>query len=152
MQELDLEAALADSIAALGVLRELPEVTGAESRAGVLGFCLGGSLAYQVAVHAEPDAAVCYYGSAIPDALDAAADIACPTLLHFGGDDPYIPRERAEAVAAMAAQRDAVECHVHDGAGHAFDNSFAPAFHDPRAAARAWELTSAFLARTLTVG
>jgi carboxymethylenebutenolidase len=117
----------------------------------VLGFCLGGNLAYHVAAQAEPDVAVCYYGSAIADALDAADAIACPTLLHFGGDDPYIPRERVDAVAAMAADRDAIECHVHDGAGHAFDNSFAATFHDPRAAASAWGLTSAFLARALPV-
>jgi carboxymethylenebutenolidase len=149
MQQLDRDAALEDSIAALGALRGLPEVASAGSRAGVLGFCLGGSLAYQVAAQAEPDVAVCYYGSAIPDELDAAAAIVCPTLLHFGADDPYIPRERVDGVAAMAADRDAFECHVHDGAGHAFDNSFAPTFHEPRAAARAWELTSAFLARAL---
>jgi carboxymethylenebutenolidase len=151
VQQLDLQAAVEDSIAALAALRGLPEVTSAGSRAGVLGFCLGGNLAYHVAAQAEPDVAVCYYGSAIADALDAADTIACPTLLHFGGDDPYIPRERVDGVAAMAAHRDAIECHVHDGAGHAFDNSFAPTFHEPRAAARAWGLTSAFLARALPV-
>jgi carboxymethylenebutenolidase len=151
MQQLDLEAAIEDSIAALDVLRDLPEVASAGRRAGVLGFCLGGNLAYHVAARAEPDVAVCYYGSTIADALDVAPAITCPMLLHFGGDDPYIPRERAQAVAAMAADRDAIECHVHDGAGHAFDNSFAPMFHEPIAAARAWELTSAFLARALPV-
>jgi carboxymethylenebutenolidase len=151
MQQLDLEAALEDSVKALGALRGLPEVASARSRAGVLGFCLGGTLAYQLAAHGEPDAAVCYYGSGIPGALDAAAAIACPTLLHFGGADPHIPREQADAVAAMAAGHDTIECHVHEEAGHAFDNSFAPTFHDPRAAARAWELTSAFLSRALPV-
>ena len=100
-------------------------------------------------MHGDPDTGVCYYGSGIPDALDAAAQVMSPMLMHWGGADQFIPREQVNAVAAMAAEHDPIECHVHEGAGHAFDNSFAPMFHDPEAAARAWELTSAFLARTL---
>jgi carboxymethylenebutenolidase len=146
-QKLDMSAAVHDAIAALATLRAMPEVDG--RGAGVLGFCLGGSLAWQVAAHGDPDTAVCYYGSAIPGALDAAAEIACPVLMHWGGADPYITREDIDAVAAMAAEHEAIECHVHEGAGHAFDNSYAPQFSNPPAAAAAWEITSAFLARTL---
>ena len=47
-QQLDHPLAVSDSIAALEALRELPEVTG--GKAGVLGFCLGGTLAFEVAV------------------------------------------------------------------------------------------------------
>ena len=115
----------------------------------VLGFCLGGSMAWQVAANGNPDVAVVYYGSAVPDALDAADRVSCPMIMHWGSADPFIPRESVDAVAAMAAGRENIECHVHEGAGHAFDNSFAPHFHDPAAAAAAWELTSAFLQRTL---
>lgn len=148
-QQLDVERATQDAISTLAVLRELPEVVGA--RAGVLGFCLGGTIAWQVAAQAEPDVAVCYYGSGIPGSLDAATQIACPTLLHFGGSDRFIARERVDGVVAMAAVHDAIECHVHEGAGHAFDNSFSPMFSQPEPAARAWEQTSAFLARELPV-
>ena len=144
--ELDFEAAVGDAIAALALLRSMPEASG---RAGVMGFCLGGTLAYNVALHATPDAAVIYYGSGIPGALDAAAQITCPTIMHWGGADPYIPREQVDAVAAMAAGRDNVECHVHEGAGHAFDNHRAPTFHMPEPRAAAWGLTAAFLAREL---
>jgi len=147
--ELDHEAAVEDAIAALAVLRALPETQAAGGRAGVLGFCLGGSLAYGVAVAGDPDVAVVYYGSAIPDRLAGAASIACPTLMHWGGADRFIARERVDAVVAMAADHELIECHVHEGAGHAFDNSFAPMFSNPEAAAAAWELTRAFLARTL---
>jgi len=147
--QLDVPLAVQDAIESLAALRALPEVEAADGRAGVLGFCLGGTIAYQVAVHADPDAAVCYYGSGIPDALDAATRIECPMLMHWGGADQFIAREQVDTVAAMATEHDGIECHVHEGAGHAFDNSFAPMFHDPEAAARAWELTSAFLARVL---
>jgi carboxymethylenebutenolidase len=151
MQKLDVAAAIGDSIAALAALRELPELGAGGGRAGVLGFCLGGTIAYQVAVQADPDAAVSYYGSGIPGALDALPEIACPLLMHWGGADQYIARAQVDAVAATAAEHETVECHVHEDAGHAFDNSYAPMFHEPEAAARAWELTSAFLARALPV-
>jgi carboxymethylenebutenolidase len=143
---LDGAEAVADATVALASLRALPEVTG--SAAGVVGFCLGGTLAYEVAAGADPDVAVIYYGSGITGALDRASEITCPTIMHWGGADPYIPREQVDAVAAMAAAHDAIECHVHEGAGHAFDNP-APMFHHAPARAAAWELTAAFLAREL---
>ena len=145
VQQLDPELAVRDSIGALHALRELPEVTG--GRAGVLGFCLGGTLAFQVAVQDDPDVAVCYYGSRIAGMLDRANAIRCPVLFHYGGEDQYIPLEHAEQVAACAASNDAMECHIHEGAGHAFDNHDAPMFHQPEPAARAWEITREFLTR-----
>ena len=148
--ELDFAAAVGDAIAALQTLRALPEVT--DGRAGVIGFCFGGTIAYEVAANADPDVAVVYYGSGIPAALDRAGAITCPTIMHWGGADPFIPREQVDAVAAMAAAHASIECHVHEGAGHAFDNHLAPMFHDPDARAAAWELTAAFLAREFPAG
>jgi carboxymethylenebutenolidase len=147
VQQLDVPLAVRDSVDALATLRELPEVTG--GKAGVLGFCLGGTLAFEVAVHADPDVAVCYYGSGIAGMLDQGDRIRCPVLFHFGGQDQYIPREQSEAVAAFAATHETMECHIQPGAGHAFDNHEAPMFHQPEPAARAWQITKDFLARTL---
>ena len=152
VQKLDLELAVRDSIDALATLRGLPEVTQAGGRAGVLGFCLGGTLAFQVAVHDDPDVAVCYYGSGIAGMLDAAADrITCPVLFHFGGQDQYIPRADIDRVSDFADSHPGMECHIQEDAGHAFDNHEAPMFHQPEPAARAWEITREFLARTLPV-
>ena len=72
-------------------------------------------------------------------------------LFHFGGQDPYIPRDQVDQVSAFAASRPGMECHVQEDAGHAFDNHEAPMFHQPEPAARAWEITKDFLARTLPV-
>ena len=83
--------------------------------------------------------------------LDQADRISCPVLLQFGGSDQYIPREQSEAVCAFAASRPNMECHIHEDAGHAFDNHEAPMFHQPEPAARAWEITKDFLGRTLPV-
>jgi carboxymethylenebutenolidase len=52
-------------------------------------------------------------------------------------------------VAAAAAGRPDWECHIQADAGHAFDNHDSDMFHRPDAAARAWDLTSEFLAREL---
>lgn len=148
-QQLDFAAAVGDAIAALALLRSMPEVTAA--RVGVIGFCLGGTFAYQVAVHGTPDVAVVYYGSGVPAMLGDAGGIDCPTIMHWGGADPFIPREQVDAVAAMAAKHPRIECHVHEGAGHAFDNHRSETFHMPEPRAAAWELTAAFLARELPV-
>ena len=147
VQKLDQELAVRDSIDALKALRELPEVT--DRRAGVLGFCLGGTLAFGVAIQADPDVAVCYYGSGIAGALERADAISCPVLFHFGGQDQFIPREQIDRVCTFAESRPDMECHIQEDAGHAFDNHEAPMFHQPGAAARAWEITREFLARTL---
>ncbi len=151
VQKLDLELAVRDSIDALKALRELPEVTEAGGRAGVLGFCLGGTLAFGVAIEDDPDVAVCYYGSGIPGMLGGAGSIRCPVLYHFGGQDPYIPREQIDQVCDFADAHPNMECHIQEDAGHAFDNHEAPMFHQPEPAARAWEITREFLARTLPV-
>ena len=148
-QQLDPQLAVRDSVDALRTLRELPEVT--DGKAGVLGFCLGGTLAFGTAIEGDPDVAVCYYGSGIPGMLDQADRITCPVLFHFGGADPYIPREQVDAVGAFTASRPSMECHVQEGAGHAFDNHASPMFHQPEPAAAAWEITREFLARTLPV-
>jgi carboxymethylenebutenolidase len=144
MQRLDVPRAVQDAAAALAHLRTLPEVT--DGRAGVIGFCLGGGIAYFVAADSDPDVAVCYYGSAIPDALDKAESVHCPVLFEFGDADAYISEEQRESIRLAFDGRAHTEFHVHSGANHAFDNHNADMFHHPEAAARAWEETTAFLA------
>jgi carboxymethylenebutenolidase len=144
--EFDPDLGLADVVATLAHLRSLPEVTG---RAGALGFCLGGSLAYGLAAAGSPDAVVSFYGSTVPAQLDLLDRISCPLQLHFGGQDPYIPRDAVAAVEAAVAGRDNVEIHVQEQAGHAFHNHAAPMFHHPEAAAAAWRSATAFLATHL---
>lgn len=147
-QRFDAETGVADAVAALDDLRSLAEVRGT---CGVVGFCLGGTIAHLVAAGADPDAVVSYYGSGVADSLDRLAEITCPVLYHFGGDDAFIPAADVDrVVAAVAADgRDTVRVEVQPGAGHAFDNHEAPAFHDANAAAAAWAVTITFLAQHL---
>ncbi|MDT7801291.1 MAG: carboxymethylenebutenolidase [Actinomycetota bacterium] len=142
----DPELGVSDVLEALAHLRSRPEVTGG---AGVFGFCLGGSLAYAAAAAGTPDVAVSFYGSAVPSQLAGLPEITCPIQFHFGGQDPYIPRADVALVEAAVASHPGAEIHVQEEAGHAFHNNVAPMFHHPEAAARAWDLTTAFLRRTL---
>lgn len=141
--------AVEDLDATVAHLRTMPEVV---DRVGVVGFCLGGTLAFHLAAHTLIDATVSYYGSGVPDALDALRDIDRPILFHFGGADQHIPRAAVDRVARAAADSPVATCHVHEGAGHAFDNHDAAQYHQPRPAVTAWGLTAAFLEYQLRPG
>lgn len=130
-----------DLAAALAHLRALPETGG---RAGAMGFCFGGGTAFQLASTADPDCVVSYYGSAVAGLLDQASGVTAPICFHFGGSDPFIPREQIQAVQRWAAAQGNGEFHEY-AAGHAFDNNFSAVFSDPPAAAAAWEHTARFL-------
>jgi len=145
MQKLDMAQAARDSATALQYLRTVPEVR--DHRAGIIGFCLGGGMAYLVAAASDPDVAVCYYGSAIPGNLDKAPDVHCPVLFQFGDADEYITAEQRAAVEKAFEGRPRTEFHLHHGPNHAFDNHHAAMFHHAEAAAAAWEQTAAFLER-----
>lgn len=147
VSRLDWEAAVRDSRATLAALRSRDEVAGG---AGVLGFCFGGGLAFQVAAEDEPDVLVSYYGSALPNLLDLAPRVDAPSLHHFGTADTFIPLETVEKIrASVAGER--VEFRTYPGAGHAFDNPH-PMFHHARASDQAWWATRAFLERHLPAG
>jgi carboxymethylenebutenolidase len=144
----DAGQGVADAAAALEHLRALPEAAGG---IGVIGFCLGGSIAYFLAARARLDAVISFYGSAVPGSLEALDTIEVPLQFHFGGSDPYIPRDQVAAVEQASAGRDNVEIHVEEDAGHAFHNRKAPMFYVPEPAARAWQRTEGFLRRHLPV-
>jgi carboxymethylenebutenolidase len=147
MQKLDFQQAVDDATDALQHLRRLPEVD--DGRAGILGFCLGGGIAYFVAARSDPDVCVSYYGSAVPGGLSEAGSVKSPILFHFGTADDYITADQRDAVKKAFEGRPDVEFHLHEGANHAFDNWRSPVFHHERAAKEAWAQTAAFLKKSL---
>jgi carboxymethylenebutenolidase len=145
VQQLDFPKAVGDCIAALEHLRSQPGIDGAPA---VVGFCLGGTLAWSVAVNAEPSCCVSYYGSGVPSMIGMIDQVACPTLFHFGNNDPYIPNEGVDEVAAALAGHPGFVLNV-ENAGHAFDNHESSVFYNEAAANSAWSKTMAFLASNL---
>lgn len=144
-QQLDWEQTTADASATLDALRTASEVTG---KVGIVGFCFGGGLGFQVAARNTPDALVAYYGSAIPGLLALASSVTCPSLHHWGEADSFFPPPVVEQVRAAVTSRGA-EFHTYAGAEHAFDNPH-PLFHNAAASGLAWSRTLDFLAANLT--
>ena len=143
--KLDFPVAVADCTAALDVLAGLDGVDG---RPAVLGFCLGGTLAWAVAAADDPSACVSYYGSGVPSMIGMIEQVSCPTLFHFGNADAYIPNDGVDAVGAALAGRAGFVLNV-ENAGHAFDNHESDMFYDESAARAAWSKTMAFLGEHL---
>ena len=65
-------------------------------------------------------------------------------LFHFGNNDPYIPNEGVDEVAAGLAGHPGFSLNV-ENAGHAFDNHESDVFYNEAAANSAWSKTMAFL-------
>jgi carboxymethylenebutenolidase len=108
---------VADLISTLGWLRQRPECSG---KAGVLGYCLGGRLAYLMATRSGADCSVGYYGVNIGQYLGEADQIKNPLMLHIAGRDELCPREAQREIIEALRPNPAVVVHVYDRAGHAF--------------------------------
>ena len=145
---MDPPTAIADCVAALDALQSMDDTTGVPA---VMGFCMGGTLAWGVALAGQPSVCVSYYGSGVPSMLDGIDAVTCPTLFHFGNADDYIPNEGVEAINAAIDGRHGFVLNV-ENAGHAFDNHRNPMFWNESAAQVAWAKTIAFLAEHLPVG
>ncbi|HEY1766060.1 MAG TPA: dienelactone hydrolase family protein [Terracidiphilus sp.] len=133
----DMEKAVADVQAALDYA-----ATATGKRAGVVGYCLGGTLAWLAATRLRPSAAVGYYAGRIGNY--AAEKPSCPVMLHFGKQDTHIPPEEVEKVHAAHPE---VEICWYD-AGHAFNCDARPSYN-AAAAQEARTATLAFLKRHL---
>jgi len=131
MQSLKGDDALADIAAAVAVLRSLPETAG--HKAGAIGYCMGGRLAYLAAATTDIDAAVPFYGGGIHNQLDRAAGIRCPVQFHYAGIDDNIPPEAVVKVRGAMAGKSA-EVHVYPGAHHGFNCWARASYHAPSAA------------------
>jgi carboxymethylenebutenolidase len=144
LSKLDQTKAVEDAAAAMAYLRQH---AACNVRVGVVGYCLGGRLAYLTSARYKPDAAVGYYGVMIENALEEANAIACPLMLHVAGVDKYCtPAARERIVAALP---DAT-IHVYPSCEHAFARQGGMHF-DAAAAELANLRTIEFLLRTLMV-
>jgi carboxymethylenebutenolidase len=145
VQQLDFALATEDIKATHRHLLGMGECTG---KVGATGFCLGGALAYVAATQSKVDASVPYYGSAVNDMLDQVGELDCPTMFHYGNNDPFIPEEKIAEVEQAVAGKPNVVFHRYD-AGHAFSNWDAPSMYDEAAATEAWGRTLAFFGQHL---
>ena len=125
-------------------------LTTGSPQVAVLGFCMGGALAFAAGVHTHGlDCAVCFYGIP-PKELADPKDIRVPMLFHFATDDDWCD---AEAVAQLKVELEAVEAEtiveIYPDTQHAFMNEARPEVYDRDAARIAWDRSIAFLRENL---
>jgi carboxymethylenebutenolidase len=140
----------ADIHAAHRWLVDDPEVD--DGRIAAIGYCMGGRAAFLANAELPLAAAVSYYGGGIAtQLLDRVDRLHGPQLLCWGGQDTHIPLEQTRAIDdALRAANKPYTSITFGEAGHAFFCDQRPAYQ-PDAAAEAWALTIAFLARTIGI-
>jgi carboxymethylenebutenolidase len=142
--ETDLDAAFA----------ELKRRGFTDSRTGIVGFCMGGTIACFAASQWKLGAAVTFYGGGVaqgrfgfPSLLDVAAELQTPWLGIFGDLDQGIPVDEVESLRRVAADAPVpTEVVRYPDAGHGFNCNDRPdAYHKP-SADDAWKRTLAWFA------
>jgi carboxymethylenebutenolidase len=108
-------------------------------KAGVIGYCAGGTLAWLSATRLDPDVAVGYYAGGIDKF--AAETPQCPVMLHFGMLDTHIPKEAVDKVAKAHPE---VQIFWYEKAGHGFNRNVGISY-EPEAAQLARERSLALL-------
>ena len=136
VSKVDFEQAQRDVAAAIEIAKEGGKV-------GIVGFCLGGTLAWAAAA-TQPglSAAVGYYGGQHHRLKDAEAARADP--LHFGEKDQHIP---GAGVKEFAASRPDILVHIYP-ADHGFNCDQRESYDAP-SAKLAWTRTMEFLRQHL---
>jgi len=117
---------------------------------GVMGFCWGGGLTNQTAVHAGGDvlAAVPYYGRQ-PDPSEAG-QIEAKLMLHYAGLDERINAGIPAYEEALKEAGVDYEVFIYEGANHAFNNDTSEARYSKEAADLAWSRTVEFFKENLS--
>ena len=126
-------------------------------RTAVVGFCMGGSVAFLAAARRGFGAAVTFYGGGVaegrfgmPPLVELAADLRVPWLGLYGDQDASIPVDQVEQLRqAAAAVPGPTEVVRYPDAGHGFHCDARPDNYDAAAAADAWRRTQDWLHRYL---
>ncbi len=151
MGTLTRDSLLADLDAAL---QRLASVGLPASRVAVVGFCMGGTVAFLAAVERPIGAAVTFYGGGVvesrwegvPALVELAPHVQAPWLGLYGDQDVSIPVEQVErlreAVADAVAPAELVR---YPEAGHGFHCDARPANYHAQSAKDAWQRTLAWL-------
>lgn len=115
MQEFDIDAGLRDIEASIRALRAR-----GHEKVGVVGYCLGGRVAFLAATRTDSDASVSYYGGGIDGLVGEAHAIARPLLIHLAVEDEYIDAGAQATVHAALDSHPKVAIHDYPGVRHAF--------------------------------
>lgn len=113
----DVDKGIDDMKATLAALRGHATCNG---KAGALGYCLGGKIAFLMATRSDADANVGYYGVGLGDLLGEAGGISKPLMLHIAEKDKFSSPEEITKVREGLADNATVTTHLYEGQDHAF--------------------------------
>ncbi|NCI77101.1 dienelactone hydrolase family protein [Acinetobacter kanungonis] len=101
---------------------------------GVVGYCLGGKLAYLAACRLpEVACAVGYYGVGLENVLHELANIKGRLVLHIAELDQFTPPDARQAILQAASQYSNVTAYVYEDVDHAFARPKSEHYHKPSA-------------------
>jgi carboxymethylenebutenolidase len=146
LAELPVDQAARDLAGAVDFLLADPDVT--SQALGVIGFCVGGGFALQLAAQQDDriNAAVVFYGVG-PAVPDQYRTVTAPIQGHYGEQDAMYPVDQAKAQERQIRKESSgsVEFFYYP-AGHAFHNDKDRlGTYNPELAALAWSRAVAFL-------
>ena len=133
----------------LATLAHLRALEGCSGKAGSVGYCLGGKLAYLMATRSDADCNVGYYGVGIDAALDETKTISKPLMLHIAEKDQFVPAEAQQKVHAALDGHPQVTLYDYKGMDHAFAR-VGGAHYDKAAADLANQRTAEFFRKHLS--
>ncbi len=144
-RELDGQDTIKNFVAAVKYLKTHPLSTG---KVGCTGFCWGGGITNQVAVH-SPDlsVAVPYYGS--QPVVQDVPKIKASLLLHYAGLDERINKGIPAFEEALKLAKVDYKIYIYEGAQHAFNNDTNAYRYHKEAAELAWKRTITFFKEKL---
>ena len=128
-------------------------------RVGIVGFCMGGSLAFYAATLRPLGAAVTFYGGGVstgrfglPSLADLADDLKTPWLGLYGDSDATIPLSDVEILRESTAHTTvSTDLVVYPGADHGFNCNDRPAVFNGPASKDAWTRTQEWFDRHLNM-
>lgn len=115
MNQLDKNASVKDVQATLSWARGQ-----GVGKAGVVGYCMGGYIAFLAACTTDTDASVCYHGGGIHTVLGEAGGIKKPVMLHNPMKDSFIPVEALNTIRDTLKGNPLVTIHEYAEQDHAF--------------------------------
>ena len=90
------------------------------AKVGLVGFCMGGRVAYLAATRTDIDASVGYYGVMIDQLLGESHAIANPLLLHVPTADHFVPAEAQKKMHEGLDDNPHVTIYDYEGLDHGF--------------------------------
>jgi carboxymethylenebutenolidase len=133
MQRFDQDLGIADIEA---TIREARQLGG--GKVGLVGYCLGGRLAFMAAARTDVDASVGYYGVGLEGLLGEQHAIAHPLMLHVAGADHFVTPDKQALIHDGLDGHPKVTIHDYPGVDHGFASD-----HGARRSAAAAELADA---------